>query len=94
VSAAAGYSGTPLAKKLGVREGQELLLIGAPAGWSVGGLPEGARTAAEAHEQDIRDIALPLGLVDVKVAALDRDWSGLRLVWRRERRATPKSGRG
>ena len=27
-----------------------------------------------------------LGLVDVKVAALDQDWSGLRLVWRRENR--------
>jgi len=37
-------------------------------------------------ERDIRAIALALGLVDVKVAALDEDWSGLRLVWRRERR--------
>lgn len=37
-------------------------------------------------ERDIRDLALPLGLVDVKVAAIDRDWSGLKLVWRRERR--------
>ena len=27
--------------------------------------------------------ALPLGLVDVKVAAMDDDWSALRLVWRR-----------
>jgi hypothetical protein len=143
----AGYSGTPLAKKLGVRAGEELLLIGAPPGWSVADLPEGVHTAVEAHgararetdlivafhanlatlresipalaprvfptgaiwvawprragghdsdirEQDIRDIALPLGLVDVKVAALDQDWSGLRLVWRRERRATPKSTQG
>ena len=29
---------------------------------------------------------LPLGLVDTKVAALDDDWSGLKVVWRRERR--------
>jgi hypothetical protein len=144
---AAGYSGTPLAKKLGVRAGEELVLIGAPRRWSVADLPEGVRSAAEAHgaqggetdlilafhadlvtlresipalaprvfpagaiwvawprragghesdirEQDIRDIALPLGLVDVKVAALDQDWSGLRLVWRSELRATSKSTRG
>ena len=37
-------------------------------------------------ENAIRDAALPLGLVDVKVAAVDHDWSGLRLVWRREAR--------
>ena len=30
----------------------------------------------------VREYALPLGLVDVKVAAIDDDWSGLRLVWR------------
>jgi len=41
---------------------------------------------SDIREQDIRDLALPLGLVDVKVAALDEHWSGLRLVWRRERR--------
>ncbi len=37
-------------------------------------------------ENFIRDRALPLGLVDVKVAAIDDDWSGLRLVWRVENR--------
>jgi hypothetical protein len=37
-------------------------------------------------ENFIRDQALPLGLVDVKVAAIDEDWSGLRLVWRVENR--------
>jgi hypothetical protein len=31
-------------------------------------------------------VALPLGLVDNKVCAIDATWSGLRLVWRRERR--------
>jgi hypothetical protein len=48
---------------------------------------------SDIRERDIRAAALPLGLVDVKVAALDEDWSGLRLVWRVERRqasqATP-----
>ena len=37
-------------------------------------------------ENFIRDRALPIGLVDVKVAAVDQDWSGLRLVWRTENR--------
>jgi hypothetical protein len=42
---------------------------------------------AGGHRSDITDNvirshALPLGLVDVKVAAIDDDWSGLRLVWR------------
>jgi hypothetical protein len=127
----AGYSGTPLWKKLGVKDGQRLTLVDAPAGWSVPDLPSGVtvgdggdvvvafhRSAAElaagiealgqmifpdralwiawprragGHDSDItengiRDVALPIGLVDVKVAALDQDWSGLKLVWRRERR--------
>ena len=30
----------------------------------------------------VREHALAMGLVDVKVAAIDPDWSGLRLVWR------------
>jgi hypothetical protein len=42
-------------------------------------------------EQSLRDELLPTGLVDTKVAALDDDWSGLRFVWRRERR--PEVGR-
>jgi hypothetical protein len=38
-------------------------------------------------ENAVRDAALPIGLVDVKVAAIDDDWSGLKLVWRKERRS-------
>ena len=37
-------------------------------------------------EDRIREIALPYGLVDVKVCALDEVWSGLKLVRRRELR--------
>jgi hypothetical protein len=48
---------------------------------------------SDIREQDIRDTALPLGLVDVKVAALEARWSGLRLVWRVERRGTPAPAR-
>jgi hypothetical protein len=46
---------------------------------------------AAGHRSDItenliRDCVLPIGLVDVKVAAIDEDWSGLRVVWRTENR--------
>ena len=133
---AAGYSGTPLARKLGIKEGQKLGLACSPEGWEVGGLPDGVvvssptpdcswdvvvaffadRTSMAAalpdlslsidvngalwlawprraggHRSDItdsgvRELALPMGLVDVKVAALDNDWSGLKFVWRKELR--------
>jgi hypothetical protein len=43
--------------------------------------------ASDVTENAIRDAALPLGLVDVKVAAIDEDRSGLKVVWRKERRA-------
>lgn len=39
-------------------------------------------------EDVIRELALPLGLVDVKVCAVDEVWSGLKLVLRRELRTT------
>ncbi|MGC4192548.1 MAG: hypothetical protein QM589_15485 [Thermomicrobiales bacterium] len=35
-------------------------------------------------EQMLRDVQLPLGIVDTKVAAIDHDWSGLKFVWRKE----------
>jgi hypothetical protein len=127
---AAGYSGTPQARKLGIKPGQRVALDEPPDGWSLqappGGLlgpdaggaadlivaffraeteidgrlpalarrvfPDGAVWAAwprraAGHDSDItdnvvREHALDLGLVDVKVAAIDEDWSGLRLVWR------------
>jgi hypothetical protein len=131
----AGYSGTPLAKKLGVKPGTDLCLLDAPPGWVVPGLPDGVRVVAEPgpevavtvafcrdraalaagieslgaaifpdralwvawprkagghvsdlDENGIRELALPGGLVDIKVAAIDTDWSGLKLVWRKERR--------
>jgi hypothetical protein len=48
---------------------------------------------AAGHRSDITDNvvrqhALPIGVVDVKVAAVDDDWSGLRLVWRTANRGT------
>jgi hypothetical protein len=37
-------------------------------------------------EDNIRAAALPVGLVDVKVCAVDEQWSGLKLVIRKENR--------
>ncbi|HUK67577.1 MAG TPA: hypothetical protein VLW50_02305 [Streptosporangiaceae bacterium] len=140
-SRAAGYSGTPLAKKLGVRSGHRVQLKHAPAGWVIPGLPPDvgvARRAAPSadpaditvvfcrsrrqlerelaelavsltangslwiawprravgHSSDItenglRELLLPVGVVDVKVAALDHDWSGLKFVWRKSMRKQP-----
>jgi len=127
---AAGYSGTPQARKLGLKPGQRVALDHPPRHWHLTepppelthveasepadvvisffgaarelpdrlpGLvkqiyPSGALWVAwprraGGHDSDItdnviRDWALPLGVVDVKVAAIDDDWSGVRLVWR------------
>jgi hypothetical protein len=129
----AGYSGTPLAKKLGIKEGASVAFLEAPAGFdeSVAPLPDGVEVARKARpgvdvvvfftrtrreleeriealraaiapagglwvgwpkrasgvetdmtEDVVREVALPLGLVDVKVCAIDETWSGLRLVIR------------
>ena len=133
----AGYSGTPLIRKLGIKDEQRLAFLNAPDDFAatVGELPESAQLRAGARgkldvivlfvtrraelgrriealgrsihpdgalwvawpkrasgvetdmtEDVVRQIALPLGLVDNKVCAIDETWSGLRVVWRKERR--------
>jgi hypothetical protein len=133
----AGYSGTPLAKKLGFREGSRVRISSAPENYLalVSPRPKSvhiskalrenidiwhffARSSAELSKQlpkllmairadgmiwvswpkkaskvptdltedVIRKVALPLGLVDVKVCAVDDTWSGLKLVIRKELR--------
>ena len=133
----AGYSGTPLAKKLGLKEGSRVRPRHAPDNYldlltprpptatisprlkknldiahifscSKGKLsaelpplmreirPNGmiwvswpkkaSGVKTDITEDTIRDIALPLGLVDVKVCAVDDIWSGLKLVIRKELR--------
>jgi hypothetical protein len=47
---------------------------------------EAAGHISEATENLIREVVLPLGLVDVKVAAIDSDWSGLKVGWRKKQR--------
>jgi len=131
---ASGYSGTPLAKKLGFREGSRVFVSGAPDGYAelVQPLPPGlvfermaGRRTDIAHifvtkratldarlqalrrtlkpdafvwvswpkksskvpttvtEETIRELALPLGFVDIKVCAVSETWSGLKLVVRK-----------
>jgi hypothetical protein len=46
----------------------------------------------DVHENVQRDIWLPLGLVDVKVCAIDEVWSGLRFCWRRDLRDSVRAG--
>jgi Protein of unknown function (DUF3052) len=133
----AGYSGTPLAKKLGIKGGSRIFLLNAPGNYLqlVSPLPEGVQVAPQitSHtdvihifstkkeelsqalhtclekmrpngmiwvswpkksskvptditEDTIREVALPLGLVDIKVCAVDDVWSGLKLVIRKEKR--------
>jgi len=48
----AGYSSTPLPRKLGIKERTTVCLVGAPAGFSVEGLPEGA-TLRRRGERDL-----------------------------------------
>ena len=133
-----GYSGTPLARKLGLKTGQAALLLGVPlglgeitdfsgfstressinraAGCSYDYIhvfetqrsllddlapevaarlrPDGmlwiswpkkaAKVPTTLTEDVLRDVFLPLGLVDVKVCAVDAVWSGLKFMFRRE----------
>ena len=138
-----GYSGTPLAKKLGIAGGMTVLVVNAPADYAelVAPLPDGvvvcdeeqagslrsvgiahlftnrrdelaselsrlrnviaqdgaiwvswykkaAKLPTEITEDDIRTVAFPLGLVDIKVCAVDDKWSGLKVVIRKEFRVT------
>lgn len=133
----AGYSGTPLAKKLGIKEGFVVLGVNLPENYRelISPLPEGveivevqragvdmvhlftngrdellrglsefkdlikpagmiwvswykkaAKLPTEITEDDVRDTALALGLVDVKVCPVDERWSGLKVVIRVENR--------
>jgi len=131
VSAPAGYSGKPLAAKLGIRDGSRVLLVGAPAGFDLAApagaavrsrpgpgpydvvlafcpdraalgrrfaaqlprlAPAGALWVAwpkrssgvptDLDENVVRAHGLGVGLVDVKVAAVDATWSGLKFVRR------------
>lgn len=132
MAATAGYSGTPLPKKLGIKAGATLYLDGAPADYPsdeanvartlsakvdlvhlftksaveldaklrrfrdkirddavvwVSWPKRASKVPTDITEDTIREIALPLGFVDIKVCAIDEVWSGLKLVIRRENRS-------
>ena len=139
----AGYSGTPLARKLDIAAGDRVAVLGAPDGFAVPDLPPGvvvthraggrAAVIVSFHtrrnqlasrlptllrtlevdgglwiawpkrssgvdtditEDVVRDVALPTGMVDNKVCAIDDTWSGLRLVLRKNLRAGRTSAAG
>ncbi len=46
-----------------------------------------SKVPTDVTEDVVREVVLPHGLVDVKVCAVDDVWSGLKLMWRRERRS-------
>jgi len=90
------YSGTPLAAKLGIREGSRVLVVGAPPGFSLRPLPAGVEllTGARAdldvavlfvtREAELRRRCLGLsgGLVDNKSASITEVFQGLQFVVR------------
>ncbi|MEY2458867.1 MAG: hypothetical protein QOG30_697, partial [Acidimicrobiaceae bacterium] len=45
-----------------------------------------SKVPTDMTEDVVREVALPRGLVDNKVCAIDEVWSGLRVVWRKENR--------
>lgn len=86
-AAAAGYSGTPLPKKLGIKEGTRVALLGAPPGFerTLGALPDGARltrsprAAADLSIWFVRSVAeLERGIVK---RAARCDTGGLWIAW-------------
>lgn len=56
------------------------------AGFWVAWPKKASKVSTDITEDVIRAVALPTGLVDNKVCAIDETWSGLRLVIRREKR--------
>jgi hypothetical protein len=65
----------------------QLLPLLAPAGMIWVSWPKKAsKVPTDITEDVIRDVCLPMGLVDVKVCAVDATWSGLKLVVRRQNR--------
>jgi hypothetical protein len=78
VSQPAGYSGTPLPRKLGIGVGSRVLLDGAPVAWP----KRAAKLRTDLDENVVREYGLANGRVDVKVCAVDATWSGLKFVTR------------
>lgn len=82
------YAGAPLPKKLGIRSGALIVLLGAPREFerTLGLLPDGAR--GDLTQPVVRAAGIRAGLVDYTIASFDETWSGLRFA----RRARGRSG--
>jgi hypothetical protein len=84
----AGYSGTPLAKKLGVKPEHDIVLVGQPYGWEIPDLPAGVTVTRDVvHEADViiaffRSLHELEGTVDDLVEQLPAD-SSLWVAWPR-----------
>lgn len=85
----AGYSGTPLAQKLGIKPGSRVLLLGAPAGFeaTLVPMPEGAAATTRAGKQPAqvivqfcKDLKALEAKFDAARAALDES-GGLWVAW-------------
>ena len=73
-------------RELGARLHQLMPLLG-PSGFVWVSWPKKASTVpTDITEDTIRDVCLPMGLVDVKVCAVDETWSGLKLMKRKSLR--------
>lgn len=49
-------------------------------------IKQSSKLVTDIKESNVRDLGLELGLVDVKICAVDNDWSGLKFVYRKEDR--------
>jgi len=99
VDAAAGAAAVVIGFVRSAAEVEPLVAGAAPEIWPDRILWVAWPRRAGGHRSDVTDevvraAALPIGLVDTKVAAIDEDWSGLKVVWRVERRAARPSGPG
>lgn len=49
-------------------------------------IKKSSKMETDISESDVRNLGLELGLVDIKICAVDEDWSGLKFVYRKEDR--------
>jgi hypothetical protein len=49
-------------------------------------IKKSSKLETDINENDVRDLGLQIGLVDIKICAVDEDWSGLKFVYRKEDR--------
>ena len=90
----AGYSGTPLPKKLGIKPGHRVLLLGAPGGFELGELPEGVEVVRTARGKAdvIVSFHLERGDLERRMPALRRAMvqnAGLWIAWPKKASKVP-----